>query len=56
MQAVAFENFLENRVIPIPLEYRNSVAKSIKVIVRRLKYLYFFTVAAKIFTCFKNVG
>jgi hypothetical protein len=33
MQAVEFETFVENGVIPIPLEYRNSVAESVKVIV-----------------------
>lgn len=33
MQAVEFETFVENGIIPIPVEYRNSVAKSVKVIV-----------------------
>jgi hypothetical protein len=33
MQAVEFETFVENGVIPIPLEYRNSVAESVRVIV-----------------------
>jgi hypothetical protein len=33
MQAVEFETFVENGVIPIPVEYRNSVAESVKVIV-----------------------
>jgi hypothetical protein len=33
MQAVEFESFVENGVIPIPVEYRNSVAESVKVIV-----------------------
>ena len=33
MQAIEFESFVENGVIPIPVEYRNSVAESVKVIV-----------------------
>ena len=33
MQAVEFETFVENGVIPIPVEYRDSVAENVKVIV-----------------------
>jgi hypothetical protein len=33
MQAVEFETFVENGMIPIPVEYRDSVAKNVKVIV-----------------------
>jgi hypothetical protein len=33
MQAVEFETFVENRMIPIPVEYRDSVAQNVKVIV-----------------------
>jgi hypothetical protein len=33
MQAVEFETFVENGVIPIPVEYRDSVAEKVRVIV-----------------------
>ena len=33
MQAIEFESYVENGVIKIPLQYQNTIARSVRVIV-----------------------